>query len=243
MARVELKHIKKVYDGNVTAIADANVVIEDKEFAVLVGPSGCGKTTCLRMLAGLEEPSSGIIQIDDDLVYDSSKKLNVPPEKRSVGMVFQSYAVWPHMNVFDNVAYPLKIRNLKRDEIEKAVNEVLHTVELEGLEKRMPNQLSGGQQQRVALARGLVMEPKVLCLDEPLSNLDAKLRAKMRKDIRDIQQKFGITVVYVTHDQIEAFEMSDRMVIMNEGLIEQVGTPSEVRNQPASSFVSDFIDS
>ncbi len=242
MSEIRIKDLNKFY-GQLQVVNNFNITVKDGEFLALLGPSGCGKTTCLRMIAGLEEPTSGLIQIDDDTVYDSSESLNIPPEKRSVGMVFQSYAVWPHMNVYDNVAYPLKIRNLKKDEIEDAVSKVLHTVELEGLEKRMPNQLSGGQQQRVALARGLVMEPKVLCLDEPLSNLDAKLRAKMRKDIREIQQKFGITVVYVTHDQIEAFEMSDRMVIMNQGLVEQVGSPKEVRESPKTEFVAEFIDS
>ncbi len=242
MSEIRIKDLNKYY-GQLQVVNNFNITVKDGEFLALLGPSGCGKTTCLRMIAGLEEPTSGLIQIDDDTVYDSSESLNIPPEKRSVGMVFQSYAVWPHMNVYDNVAYPLKIRNLKKDEIEDAVSKVLHTVELEGLEKRMPNQLSGGQQQRVALARGLVMEPKVLCLDEQLSNLDAKLRAKMRKDIREIQQKFGITVVYVTHDQIEAFEMSDRMVIMNQGLVEQVGSPKEVRESPKTEFVAEFIDS
>ncbi len=241
MSEIRIKNLNKYY-GQLQVVNNFNITVKDGEFLALLGPSGCGKTTSLRMIAGLEEPSSGLIQIDNDTVYDSSENINTPPEKRSVGMVFQSYAVWPHMNVYDNVAYPLKIRNLNKDEIETAVSKVLHTVELEGLEKRMPNQLSGGQQQRVALARGLVMEPKVLCLDEPLSNLDAKLRAKMRKDIREIQQKFGITVVYVTHDQIEAFEMSDRMVIMNQGLVEQVGSPEEVRESPKTEFVAEFID-
>ncbi len=239
MSTVTIKDLTKKY-GDLTVVDKFNLDIKDGEFISLLGPSGCGKTTSLRMVAGLENPTSGLIKIDDDIV--NSEEINIAPEKRSVGMVFQSYAVWPHMNVFENVCFPLKLRNLDTKTIKERTLEVLDVVEMSGLEKRMPNQLSGGQQQRVALARGLVMEPKVLLLDEPLSNLDAKLRAKMRQDIRSIQQKMKITVLYVTHDQIEAFEMSDRMVIMNNGLVEQIGSPEQVRNNPNSDFVKEFID-
>lgn len=231
----------KQYDNNVFAVEDFSLTINDGEFVSFLGPSGCGKTTTLRMIAGLEKNTHGKIYLGNDLVSDPENSFFLPPEKRHVGMVFQSYAVWPHMNVFDNVAYPLKIQKRPKDEIEKRVLEILKVVEMTGLEKRMPNQLSGGQQQRVALARGLVMQPKVLLLDEPLSNLDAKLREKMRKDIRDIQKKLKLTVVYVTHDQIEANTMSDRIVIMKSGKIIQVGTPQEIKAKPANDFVREFI--
>ena len=193
------------------------------------------------MVSGLETNSAGTISIDNEIVSDPRNKIFTPPENRHVGMVFQSYAVWPHMNVFDNVAYPLKVKGHNKSEIQDRVKEIIDIVELTGLEKRMPDALSGGQQQRVALARGLVMKPKVLLLDEPLSNLDAKLREKMRVDIRKIQQDFGITCIYVTHDQIEAFSMSDKIVIMNFGDIIQLGTPNEIRHAPINDFVADFI--
>lgn len=241
MSRVEFQNVGKEYAGSVFAVRDFNLVINDGEFVSFLGPSGCGKTTSLRMLAGLEKNTHGKVLIDNEVVSDPQNKLFVPPEKRRVGMVFQSYAVWPHMNVFENVGYPLKIAGVSKDEIKTRVKEMLDVVELGALGERMPNQLSGGQQQRVALARGLVMRPRVLLLDEPLSNLDAKLREKMRKDIRDIQQKLKLTVVYVTHDQIEANTMSDRMVIMKDGHIIQVGTPSEIKAKPANEFVADFI--
>lgn len=235
------KYSEKQYDNNVFAVEDFTLTINDGEFVSFLGPSGCGKTTTLRMIAGLEKNTHGKIFLGNDLVSDPENIFFLPPEKRHVGMVFQSYAVWPHMNVFDNVAYPLKIQKRPKDEIEKRVLEIFKIVEMTGLEKRMPNQLSGGQQQRVALARGLVMQPKVLLLDEPLSNLDAKLREKMRKDIRDIQKKLKLTVVYVTHDQIEANTMSDRIVVMHSGKIVQVGTPQEVKAKPANDFVREFI--
>jgi iron(III) transport system ATP-binding protein len=240
MSTVRFEHISKSY-GDVKVINDFNLNINDGQFVSFLGPSGCGKTTCLRMIAGLEVNTGGKLFIDEQIVSDSENKQFINPEHRHVGMVFQSYAVWPHMNVFDNIAYPLKVKKVSKDLIDQRVQEILEIVELEGLHTRMPNQLSGGQQQRVALARGLVMKPKVLLLDEPLSNLDAKLREKMRVDIREIQQRFGITCIYVTHDQIEAFSMSDRIVIMNKGDIVQVGTPSEIRENPAGDFVRDFI--
>ena len=240
MSTVNFEHVKKSY-GDVDVIHDFSLDIKDGDFVSFLGPSGCGKTTCLRMVSGLEKNTGGIIKIDDAIVSDPDNKMILAPEKRKVGMVFQSYAVWPHMNVFDNVAYPLKVAKTNKSELNDRVNEILKIVELTGYEKRMPDALSGGQQQRVALARGLVAQPKVLLLDEPLSNLDAKLREKMRGDIRKIQQDFGITCIYVTHDQIEAFTMSDKIVIMNAGNIIQEGSPDEIRENPINDFVADFI--
>lgn len=240
MSTVSFKNVKKSF-GSVDVIKGFDFDIQDGEFIAFLGPSGCGKTTCLRMVAGLEKNSSGAISIGDRIVSAPEEKINVPPEKRNVGMVFQSYAVWPHMNVFANIAYPLKVSGIEKNKLKERVENILHIVELSGLEQRMPNQLSGGQQQRVALARGLVAEPDVLLLDEPLSNLDAKLREKMRYDIRKIQKELKMTVIYVTHDQIEATEMSDRMVIMNKGEIVQAGPPAEVKSQPINEFVADFL--
>ncbi|MCB0364470.1 MAG: ABC transporter ATP-binding protein [Bdellovibrionaceae bacterium] len=240
MSSVSLQDLGKSY-GKIQVVSQVNLEIADGEFVALLGPSGCGKTTCLRMIAGLERSTQGKILIDGETVSSVDEGIFVAPEKRHVGMVFQSYAVWPHMNVFANVAYPLKVASVAKGEIAERVNAVLTMVELGGLEERMPNQLSGGQQQRVALARGLVMKPRVLLLDEPLSNLDAKLRGKMRQDIRRIQQETKTTVVYVTHDQIEATSMSDRMVIMKDGLVVQVGSPGEVKAHPATPFVQDFL--
>lgn len=241
MIQVEFSNVSKIYPGGTAAVEGFTLSIANGEFVSFLGPSGCGKTTSLRMIAGLERNTHGTIKINNEIVSDPENGFFLPPEKRRVGMVFQSYAVWPHMNVFDNVAYPLKIAKVPKNDILDRVMAMLSVVELNGLEKRMPNQLSGGQQQRVALARGLVMQPRVLLLDEPLSNLDAKLREKMRRDIRNIQKTLKLTVVYVTHDQIEATTMSDRMVIMKSGKIIQVGTPSEVKSNPANQFVAEFI--
>ncbi len=241
MSQVDFKGVGKQYAAGTYAVRDFNLKVNDGEFVALLGPSGCGKTTALRMLAGLEKNTEGEILLGNEAVSNPAKGLFVPAEKRHIGMVFQSYAVWPHMNVFDNVAYPLKIKKQSKEHIKERVNEVLAMVQMQDLALRMPGQLSGGQQQRVALARGLAMRPKVLLLDEPLCNLDAKLREKMRKDIRAIQQSLKLTVVYVTHDQIEATSMSDRMVIMRDGHIVQVGTPAEVRQSPADAFVADFL--
>jgi iron(III) transport system ATP-binding protein len=241
MSSVIFKNVGKAY-GQVEVVRNFSLTINDGDFVSFLGPSGCGKTTCLRMVAGLEANTQGIIQIDDQVVSDPQNKRMIAPEKRQLGMVFQSYAVWPHMNVFDNVAYPLKIsKKFNAQEIKQKVDEILQLVELDGLDKRMPNQLSGGQQQRVALARGLVARPKVLLLDEPLSNLDAKLREKMRVDIRNIQKHFAITCIYVTHDQLEAFTMSDQIVVMNKGEIIQSGTPDNIRQKPVNQFVQQFI--
>ena len=238
MAAVTIKNITKAFGDNVV-LKSFNETFKDGEFITLLGPSGCGKTTMLRIIAGFEKPTSGELYIDDRLV--SGGKTFVPPEKRSIGMVFQSYAVWPHMNVFDNVAYPLAIRKAPKAEIRASLEKVLGVVHLSQYADRFPNQLSGGQQQRVALARALVAAPKLLLLDEPLSNLDAKLRESMRFEIKEIQRELGITVVYVTHDQTEAMAMSDRIFLINRGVVQQSGTPQEIYNTPANQFVADFL--
>ncbi len=221
--------------GEVLAVDDVNLDIQQGEFVTLLGPSGCGKTTTLRLIAGFEFPTSG------EIILDGSNVAPLPPDKRQMSMVFQSYAIFPHLSVFENISYGLKIKKFSKQETKKRVADVLELTELSGLENRAPNQLSGGQQQRVALARALVMEPKVLLLDEPLSNLDAKLREQMRIELRSIQSRLGVTSVYVTHDQVEAMSLSDRIVVMNEGRIEQVGPPREVYRAPASEFVANFI--
>ena len=238
MSEISIEKVTKNF-GNVEVIREFSNVINDREFVSLLGPSGCGKTTMLRMIAGFEKPTSGEIRIGDKVV--SSAKTFVPPERRGIGMVFQSYAVWPHMTVFENVAYPLKIAKISKTEIKTKVEKILEAVHLEEYAKRIPSQLSGGQQQRVALGRALVSEPKLLLLDEPLSNLDAKLRESMRFEIKDIQRNFGITVVYVTHDQGEAMAMSDRIIVLNGGIIQQVAAPAEIYRNPANQFVADFV--
>ena len=237
---VKLTNISKIYKDYKTgrdfaAVDNISLDIKPGSFVTLLGPSGCGKTTTLRMIAGFESPSIGEIYLGDEAINE------LTPNKRDTAMVFQSYALLPHYNVFDNVAYGLKIRKVPKDEIEERVMKMLKLVELEGLETRMSNQLSGGQQQRVALARALVVEPGVLLFDEPLSNLDAKLRVSMRTEIRKIQQAVGITAIYVTHDQSEAMAISDQIIIMNKGKIAQMGTPREVYYQPKNEFVADFI--
>ena len=240
MVEVVVRNLVKRF-GSVVAVDDVSFEVKHGEFLTLLGPSGCGKTTTLRCIAGLEIPDDGEIYIGDKLVSAPRKGIFVPPEKRNIGMVFQNYAVWPHMTVFDNIAYPLKIKKLPKEEIRRRVKRVLELVHLEGLENRYPHQLSGGQQQRVALARALVMEPEVLLLDEPLSNLDAKLREEMRFEIKEIQRRTGITVIYVTHDQAEAMAMSDKIAVMNKGKILQIGTPTEIYRKPANAFVAGFI--
>ncbi|MCH5287486.1 MAG: ABC transporter ATP-binding protein [Christensenellaceae bacterium] len=238
MSSITIKNLTKSY-GSVQVLKEFNEVFNDGEFITLLGPSGCGKTTMLRTIAGFETPTTGEIYIGDRLV--SGGKTFLPPEKRDIGMVFQSYAVWPHMNVFDNVAYPLQIKHKPKAEIKQKVERVLSIVHLSQYAQRLPNQLSGGQQQRVALARALVAQPKVLLLDEPLSNLDAKLRESMRFEIKEIAKELGITVVYVTHDQTEAMAMSDRIFLINNGVVQQSGTPDEIYNRPANQFVADFL--
>ena len=236
---VQTMDVVKIYDGTggkqVKAVDHVSLDIRPGEFITLLGPSGCGKTTMLRMIAGFERPTGGQIFIGGD------KVTSLTPDKRDTAMVFQSYALFPHMNVFDNVAYGLRIKKLSAQEIKQRVEKILALAGLSGMESRNPNQLSGGQQQRVALARALVMEPGVLLFDEPLSNLDAKLRVHMRSEIRKIQQKLGITSIYVTHDQAEAMSMSDRVIVMNQGVVEQIGSPAEIYHQPATQFVADFI--
>ena len=237
---VRLEHISKIYQDpktgkNFYAVHDTTLDIEPGTFVTLLGPSGCGKTTTLRMIAGFESPDEGEIYLGGEAIN------SLTPNKRDTAMVFQSYALLPHYNVFDNVAYGLKIRKLPKEEIRERVLNILKLVEMEGMESRMTNQLSGGQQQRVALARALVLEPGVLLFDEPLSNLDAKLRVTMRTEIRKIQQKVGITAIYVTHDQSEAMSISDKIIIMSKGKVEQIGTPREIYYHPNSKFVADFI--
>lgn len=234
---VNIKNLTKIYEGNnnFKAVDNISVDIKPGEFVTLLGPSGCGKTTTLRMVAGFEIPTSGDIVLGDEVIN------NLSPDKRDTSMVFQSYALFPHYNIFDNIAYGLKLKKLDKETIKSKVTNIIDLVGLKGMETRYPNQLSGGQQQRVALARALVMEPGVLLFDEPLSNLDAKLRVYMRTEIRKIQQKVGITAIYVTHDQSEAMSLSDRIIIMNKGIIEQVGTPKEVYYTPKTKFVADFI--
>ena len=237
---VRLDHITKIYkdyktEKDFAAVDDISLDINPGSFVTLLGPSGCGKTTTLRMVAGFASPDKGEIYIGDQAINE------LTPNKRDTAMVFQSYALLPHYNVFDNIAYGLKIRKVAKDEIAERVMAMLKLVELEGLEGRMTNQLSGGQQQRVALARALVVQPSVLLFDEPLSNLDAKLRVAMRTEIRRIQQTVGITAIYVTHDQSEAMSISDKIIIMNKGKIAQMGTPREIYYQPKNEFVADFI--
>jgi iron(III) transport system ATP-binding protein len=240
MAEIRINGVTKQF-GEVKAVNNFVATVGDGEFVSILGPSGCGKTTMLRMVAGFEKPTAGEIYIGDNLVSSPAKGIFVPPEKRSIGMVFQSYAVWPHMTVFDNVGYPLKIKGLPKSEIADRTNKALELVHLGGLAARLPNQLSGGQQQRVALARALVAEPDLLLLDEPLSNLDAKLRESMRFEIKELQKKLGVTVIYVTHDQAEAMAMSDRIIVMNAGVIHQIGSPVEVYETPADKTIADFI--
>ena len=237
---VRLEHISKIYQDPKTgkdfyAVKDTSLTIEPGSFVTLLGPSGCGKTTTLRMIAGFESPDEGEIYLGDEAINE------LTPNKRDTAMVFQSYALLPHYNVFDNVAYGLKLRKVPKDEIKERVMRILDLVELTGMEGRMTNQLSGGQQQRVALARALVIEPSVLLFDEPLSNLDAKLRVSMRTEIRRIQQEVGITAIYVTHDQSEAMALSDRIIIMRSGVVEQIGSPQEIYYHPVNEFVADFI--
>ncbi|MEM4717304.1 MAG: ABC transporter ATP-binding protein [Desulfurococcaceae archaeon] len=238
MTKIVLENISKYY-GNVIAVDDVNLVVDKGEFFTLLGPSGCGKTTTLRLIAGFEVPDKGKIYFDNDEVTF------LKPYKRSTAMVFQNYALWPHMTVFENVAYGLKIKKkelrLTDEDIKKRVEWALELVKLNGFENRYPLQLSGGQQQRVALARALVVQPRVLLLDEPLSNLDAKLRVEMREELRKIQKTLGITTIYVTHDQLEAMSMSDRIAIMNRGRVIQVGTPKDLYFSPRALFVADFL--
>lgn len=235
MANLQLKNIDKVYDNNVQAVFDFNLDIEDKEFIVFVGPSGCGKSTTLRMIAGLEDISSGEFYIDGKLMN------NVEPKDRDIAMVFQSYALYPHMTVYENMAFGLKIKKIPAQEIDKRVKEAAQILEISDYLDRKPKALSGGQRQRVALGRAIVRNAKVFLMDEPLSNLDAKLRVQMRSEIIKLHERIGSTTIYVTHDQTEAMTMASRIVVMKSGYIQQIGTPKEIYNNPANMFVASFV--
>ncbi|HVA24917.1 MAG TPA: ABC transporter ATP-binding protein [Chloroflexota bacterium] len=237
---LELMGLTKRF-GNVLAVDNVSFTIQPGEVFTLLGPSGCGKSTTLRLVAGLEQPENGSLQLRGKTIVSAAERLCLPPERRNMGMVFQSYAIWPHMTVFENVAFPLQLRRWPKQSIREAVSHTLGVVGLDGLEQRPATMLSGGQQQRVALARALVYNPDILLLDEPLSNLDAKLREHMRDELRSLQRRLGIAVLFVTHDQAEAMALSDRVAVMNAGHIEQVGRPAEVYERPATAFVRDFL--
>jgi multiple sugar transport system ATP-binding protein len=237
MAEVSLRKVEKSYDGGVQAVRGIDLEITDHEFVVLVGPSGCGKSTTLRMIAGLEEITGGEIAIGGAVVND------IPPRDRDIAMVFQNYALYPHMSVFDNMAFGLKLRGMPKDEIKRRVDDAARILEIGPLLERKPKALSGGQRQRVAMGRAIVRNPKVFLFDEPLSNLDAKLRVQMRTEIKKVHQTVKTTTVYVTHDQVEAMTLADRVVVMNHGVIEQVGPPTELYHRPATHFVAGFIGS
>ena len=235
MANLSLKNVTKRFDGGVVAVSDFNLDIDDKEFIILVGPSGCGKSTTLRMIAGLEEISDGEIYIGDQLIND------VQPKDRDIAMVFQNYALYPHMSVYDNMAFGLKLRKTPKDEIRRRVEEAAKILEIEPLLDRKPKALSGGQRQRVALGRAIVRDPKVFLMDEPLSNLDAKLRVQMRVEITRLHHRLQSTFIYVTHDQTEAMTMGDRIVVMKDGFIQQIDTPQNLYNKPCNLFVAGFM--
>lgn len=235
MASLSLQHVYKKYEGGVVAVSDFNLEIADKEFIILVGPSGCGKSTTLRMIAGLEDISEGEVYISDRLIND------VLPKDRDIAMVFQNYALYPHMTVFDNMAFGLKLRKIPKEDIKRRVNETAKILEIEHLLERKPKALSGGQRQRVALGRAIVRDPKVFLMDEPLSNLDAKLRVQMRVEITKLHQRLQTTIVYVTHDQTEAMTMGTRIVVMKDGFIQQVDSPTELYEHPVNTFVAGFI--
>ncbi|ADL53525.1 ABC transporter ATP-binding protein [Clostridium cellulovorans] len=237
MAKLELKHIYKIYEGNVTAVKDFNLDIADKEFIVFVGPSGCGKSTTLRMIAGLEEISKGELLIGDKVCND------VSPKDRDIAMVFQNYALYPHMTVYDNMAFGLKLRKVPKDVIDTKVKEAAKILDIAHLLDRKPKALSGGQRQRVAMGRAIVREPKVFLMDEPLSNLDAKLRVQMRTEIAKLHKKLATTFIYVTHDQTEAMTLGTRIVVMKDGIIQQVASPKEIYQNPVNLFVAGFIGS
>ena len=237
MASLSLQHINKTYPNGFQAVKDFNLEIEDKEFIIFVGPSGCGKSTTLRMIAGLEEISGGTLKIGDKVMND------VEPKDRDIAMVFQNYALYPHMTVYDNMAFGLKLRKVPKDQIDKAVREAARILDLEKLLDRKPKALSGGQRQRVAMGRAIVRNPKVFLMDEPLSNLDAKLRVQMRIEISKIHQRLGATIIYVTHDQTEAMTLGTRIVVMKDGVVQQVDTPQHLYEQPGNLFVAGFIGS
>lgn len=239
MATLEIRNLTKSYDGETPALDDISLQIEHGELVALLGPSGCGKTTTLRLVAGFIEPDTGSIQVGGEVI--ASPKFSLPPERRHMSMIFQSYAIWPHKTIYQNVAYGLKYRGVNGGEAAEKVKKMLGVVQLDHLAERYPGELSGGQQQRVALARALVVEPEILLLDEPLSNLDANLREEMRFEIRRLHDEFQFTSVYVTHDQSEAMVIADRICVMNHGKIEQLGTPSQIYERPETRFVADFV--
>jgi len=240
MSKVTIDTVSKRF-GQVNVLQGISLVVEESSLVSLLGPSGCGKTTLLRLVAGLEEPERGAIRIGDRVVSSPEANISVPAAQRNVGMVFQSYALWPHKRVWENVAHPLRVRGIARSLVRDRVMEALRLVQLERLSERFPGELSGGQQQRVALARAIVYEPDVLLLDEPLSNLDAKLRTEMRYEIRELQQRCRLTTIYVTHDQEEAFVISDRICLMNHGVLEQMGEGLDLYESPATSFAAEFV--
>jgi len=237
MAKVELKSISKVYDGGVRAVDNANITVEDKEFVVFVGPSGCGKSTTLRMVAGLEDITEG------ELLIDGEKMNDVPPKDRNIAMVFQNYALYPHMSVYENMAFGLRIKKVPKAEIDKRVHEAARILDIEKFLDRKPKALSGGQRQRVAVGRAIVRNPKVFLFDEPLSNLDAKLRVQMRAELSDLHLRLNATMIYVTHDQVEAMTMASKIVVMKDGKVQQIGSPLYLYNYPINKFVAGFIGS
>jgi multiple sugar transport system ATP-binding protein len=237
MAKVELKGITKVYEGNVCAVDNANITVEDKEFVVFVGPSGCGKSTTLRMVAGLEDITKGELYIDGELMND------VPPKDRNIAMVFQNYALYPHMTVYDNMAFGLRIKKVEKAEIDRRVHEAARILDIEKFLDRKPKALSGGQRQRVAVGRAIVRNPKVFLFDEPLSNLDAKLRVQMRAELSSLHTRLNATMIYVTHDQVEAMTMASKIVVMKDGKVQQIGEPLHLYNHPVNKFVAGFIGS
>ncbi len=243
--QIVLNHVTKTFTtkelGSVTAVDDFNLTVKKGECFSFLGPSGCGKTTTLRMIAGFEDLSSGSIYLGGKLVSDKAKNIYIPPEKRELGMVFQAFAVWPHLNVYENIAFPLKVKKYPKNQVREKVLEAMHYCNLDGLEKAFPSDLSGGQQQRIALARAIVVNPEAMLLDEPLSNLDPHLRETMRFEIKRLQKEFGFTIIFVTHDQSEAMALSDRMLIMDMGKIQQIGTPWELYNNPVNRFVHSFL--
>ncbi|NOY08410.1 MAG: ABC transporter ATP-binding protein [Spirochaetes bacterium] len=242
MSWIELRKIKKSYSGS-PAVRELNLKIEDRQFVTLLGPSGCGKTTTLRVIAGLEEPDSGEIIVDGKILFSREKGIFVPPEKRKLGLIFQSYALWPHMTVRKNISLALEEMHLAREKIDGIIKEVLEKVQLTEYIDRYPSELSGGQQQRVAVARMIAAEPSIFLMDEPLSNLDAMLRVDMRTELKRLHHELGATTVYVTHDQVEALTLSDRIAVMEKGILKQVGTPEEIYKKPADLFVARFVGS
>ena len=240
MPEIQVESLVKTF-GEQRALDQVSFAVEDGELFTLLGPSGCGKSTTLMSIAGFQQPDEGRISVGQETFFDADRRVSIPAERRNLGIVFQSYAVWPHMTVFENLAFPLKVRKLKRQHVRMRVLEVLDLVEMRDYEKRYPHQLSGGQQQRVALGRPLVYSPSVLLLDEPFSNLDAKLRERARTWVKELQRTLGLTTIFVTHDQDEALSMSDRIVVMSAGAVQQIGTPEEVYRAPANRFVAEFV--